>query len=54
MNHFTLAVDPTNMGSLHAFSIGTIDEMLKLTSVYFELEELYGIQSLNTVMIRYD
>lgn len=42
------------MGEVNTFSVGSLDDMLILSSIYFSLPELYESENIKMVMIKYE
>ena len=55
MTYYIIANDPERIGQLHTFSASeALYEILSIASVYFQLEELYGSENIDKVMIKYE
>ena len=52
--NYTIAYNPSRMGEINTFSAGTLDEMLGVCSIYFQIAELYESENIEMVMIKYD
>ena len=54
VTNYIIANNPSRMGEINTFSAGTLEEMLSVCSIYFQIAELYESQNIEMVMIKYD
>ena len=52
--NYIIANNPDRLGSLHTTTVGELDEILTIASVYFEIAELFEHENINKVMIQYE
>ena len=52
--NYIMANDPQRMGHLHTFSVGPLEEILNVASIYFQLIDLCDEEAMSKVMIQYD
>ena len=53
MIYFSVANDPHTLGRLQTFTTGSLEEMLAVSSVYFQLDDIL-YDEISKVMIRYE